>query len=88
MVSKKVKIVNEQGFHMRPAGVFVNEMSKFKSSIKIVGGGKTANGKSIMTLIAGGFKCGTEVEVICEGEDEQAMLDKACGMIEDGLGEK
>lgn len=88
MVSKKVKIINEQGFHMRPAGVFVNEMSKFKSNITLEGGGKTANGKSIMTLIAGGFKCGTEVEVKCDGEDEQAMLDKACEMIESGLGEK
>lgn len=32
MVSKKTTVVNADGFHMRAAGDFVNEMAKFKSS--------------------------------------------------------
>ena len=87
MVSKTMTIINAEGFHMRPASMFVNEMAKFKSEITIEGGGKTANGKSIMTLIAGGFKAGTQIEVKCEGEDEEAMLAKAAELIESGLGE-
>lgn len=88
MVSKKVTVINKQGFHMRPAKDFVAAMAKFKSDINLVVGGKGVNGKSIMNIMAACIKCGTEVEVCCNGEDEQAMLDKAVEMIESGLGEE
>lgn len=88
MVSKKEIIVNEQGFHMRAAGDFVKEMAAFKSSITISSADKTANGKSIMQLMAAGYKRGTEIEIKCEGEDEAAQLSKACAMIESGFGER
>lgn len=52
MVSKKVTVVNSQGFHMRPANDFVKEMSAFKSDVFINFGGKKVNAKSIMNLIA------------------------------------
>ena len=87
MVSKTVKIVNEQGFHMRPASVFSQEMAKFDSEIYLKGNGKTANGKSVMTLIASGFKCGTDITVECTGAEEEAQLAKAVEMIEAGLGD-
>ena len=87
MVSKKVKIINEQGFHMRPANDFVREMAKFKSDIRLVMGEKDVNGKSIMNIMAACIKYGSEIEVRCDGEDEQAMLDKAVEMISSGLGE-
>ena len=34
MVAQTVKVVNEQGLHMRPAGVFAKEMTKFAACIK------------------------------------------------------
>ena len=88
MVSKKVTVINKQGFHMSPAKDFVAEMAKFKSDINLIVGGKKANGKSIMNIMAACIKCGMEVEVCCEGEDEQAMLDRAVELIESGLGEE
>ena len=87
MVSKKTTVVNADGFHMRVAGDFVNEMAKFKSSITIFSAGKTVNGKSIMRLMAAALKRGAELEIKCEGEDEEAQLEKACEMIESGFGE-
>lgn len=87
MVSKKVQVINKQGFHMRPANDFVREMAKFKSDIHLVLDEKDVNGKSIMNIMAACIKCGSEIEVRCEGEDEQAMLNKAVELIESGLGE-
>lgn len=87
MVSKRETIVNAEGFHMRAAADFVKEMAQFKSSITISSATKTANGKSIMQLMAAGLKRGTEIEVKCEGEDEAAQLAKACELIEAGLGD-
>lgn len=87
MVSRRVKITNEMGFHMRPANVFVTEMSKFKSDIDILKDGKKINGKSIMNIMAACIKCGSEVTLECSGEDEQEMLDAAVDLIESGFGE-
>ena len=35
MVSKKVTLVNAQGFHMRPASVFATAMGKYSSNVTI-----------------------------------------------------
>lgn len=87
MVSKTVTVINAQGFHMRPATVFAGEMGKFQSKITLEANGKTVDGKSLMNIIAACIKCGSEVTITCDGEDEEAMLQKATEMIESGLGE-
>ena len=46
MVSQKVVVKNEQGLHMRPAGVFAKVMAKFACDVKINFNGKSTNGKS------------------------------------------
>ena len=51
MVSKEFTIKNKMGFHMRPANVFVTEMTKYASSVNIIFNGKTINGKSIMNIM-------------------------------------
>lgn len=61
---------------MRPANTFVTEMSKFSSEVDIVFGGKRINGKSIMNIMAGCIKCGSEITVECSGADENEMLKK------------
>lgn len=61
---------------MRPANTFVTEMSKFSSEVNIVFGGKRINGKSIMNIMAGCIKCGSEITVECSGADENEMLKK------------
>ena len=87
MVTKTVKIVNEQGLHMRPAGVFAKEMTKFTSDVKLDVAGKAVNGKSVMHIIAACIKCGTELTVECSGDDEEAALAKAVELIESGFNE-
>ncbi|MBO5458799.1 MAG: HPr family phosphocarrier protein [Lachnospira sp.] len=87
MVSKTLSVINGQGFHMRPASVFSKEMLKFNSNVTIIFEGKKINAKSVMNIIAGCIKCGSEITVECEGEDEQAALDKAVELIESGFGE-
>ena len=87
MVSVKTKVINPQGMHMRPAQVFVNEMGKFKCDVTILCGGKTINAKSIMNLMAACIKQGAEIEIQCEGEQEQEALAKAVALVDAGLGD-
>ena len=88
MVSKATTIINPEGFHMRAAGIFVKEMTRFKSDVTVSAGEKSVNGKSIMRLMSAGFKRGTEVTIRCEGEDEASQLETACALIDAGLGDK
>ena len=85
MVSKDTKVVDKMGLHMRPANNFITAMSKYKSDITIVFNGNKINGKSIMNIMAACIKCDSPITIICDGEDEQAMLDEAISLIENGL---
>ena len=66
MVSKTVTVINEQGLHMRPAGILA---------------------KAVMQIMAACMKKGCEVEIVCDGANEQAVLDEISKLFEDGFGE-
>lgn len=87
MVSKKLTIVNAHGFHMRPASTFATAMGKYSSDVVIKHNGNDVNAKSLMNIIAACIKCGHEIEITATGSDEQAALDEAVKMVEDGFGE-
>ena len=87
MTSKTLTITNAQGFHMRPAGAFAAAMAKFNSNVTIKFNGSDVNGKSLMNIIAAGIKCGSTIEIVCEGDDENAALDSAVALVECGFGE-
>ena len=88
MVSKKVKVVNSEGFHMRTASNFAAAMGKYSSDVKIEVNNMEVNAKSVMNLIAACIKFGTEINIVCDGEDEQEALNEAVSMVESGFGEK
>ena len=87
MVSKKVTLVNAQGFHMRPATTFATAMNKYPCTVTIKFNGNSYNAKSLLNIIAACIKCGSEIELVCDGPDENEALAEAVQMIESGLGE-
>lgn len=74
MVSEKIVIKAKEGLHARPASKIVQFVKGFSSDFKMQCEGKTANCKSIISLLALGAKHESEVEVIAEGENEAAEL--------------
>ena len=87
MVSQKVVIKNPTGLHLRPAGILCKEAMQFQSLITFPFRGNTANAKSVLSVLGACVKCGDEIEIICEGEDEEEALKNLVGAIESGLGE-
>ena len=87
MVSKKTTIKNPTGLHLRPAGLFCKTAVQFKSRISFQFKDTTANAKSVLSVLGACIKKGDEIELICEGEDEQEALNAMVAIIEDGLGE-
>lgn len=67
---------------MRPAAVFAQEMDKFKCDVHIRYKGSRVNAKSLLSIIAAVIKCGAEVAIECEGEDELEAMNKAIELIE------
>ena len=61
MVSKKFVIENEQGLHMRPAGVLAKAVTKFESDVTIVFEDKKINAKSLLNIIGACIKCGLQM---------------------------
>lgn len=87
MVSKNIKIKNPTGLHLRPAGILCKEAMTYKSLVTFNYRGNIANAKSVLSVLGACIKSGDEIELICEGEDEETALHSLVAIIEDGLGE-
>lgn len=88
MVKAKVLIQNPSGLHLRPAGILCKEAIRYKSSIRFRFHHTTANAKSVLSVLGACIKCGSELEFICEGEDEEEALAAIVKVVNDGLGEQ
>ena len=87
MVSQKVAIKNPTGLHLRPAGILCKEAMQYKSLITFSFRDNMANEKSVLSVLGACVKCGDEIEIFCDGEDEEAALKALVAAIENGLGE-
>lgn len=87
MVSQTVLIKNPTGLHLRPAGILCKEAMRYRSLITFTCRESTANAKSVLSVLGACVKCGDEVVLVCEGEDEKEALAALVEAIESGLGE-
>ena len=87
MVRQKVVIKNPTGLHLRPAGNLCKEAIKYKSLITFTFRDSTANAKSVLSVLGACVKCGDEIELICDGADEQEAMKALTDAISGGLGE-
>ena len=70
MTEATVTIENKTGIHARPASVFVQTATKFKSKVQIKAKGKTVDAKSILMIMSMGLVKGTEITIVADGPDE------------------
>ena len=86
MVSQLVKIVNPTGLDVKPAGILCREAMKFKCKVTYrYDGTDIANAKSMLSVLGSIVKCGEEIELMCDGEDEESALAHLVECIEKGL---
>ncbi len=87
MVSQRVVIKNPTGLHLRPAGILCKEAMKYRSLITFSFRESTANAKSVLSVLGACVKCGDEIELVCEGDDESEALQALINAVDSGLGE-
>ncbi len=76
MVKEKVLIDNETGLHARPATEIAKIAMKYNCDVKLVLNDKVINAKSPLMIMSAGIKSKTEIEILCDGEDESVALDE------------
>jgi len=91
MVSKQTMITNPTGLHARPASVFAQKAKEFQSTITIKSldkeDAKALDAKSVLMILSAGLGTGANIEITCDGADEQEALDALVELLASGCGE-
>lgn len=74
MKSSKVSIPWKQGLHLRSAADIVENANSFESSIELKVNKKTANARSIFSILLLTATMGTVIEVKASGTDEEQAV--------------
>lgn len=88
MYEQKVVLKNEAGLHARPASLFTQMASKYKSNVYIIKDNIRCNGKSIISVLSLGAAKGVEIAIQGDGEDERAAVMGLVQLVQSGFGEK
>ena len=81
----KYIIKDEMGIHARPAGELVKVAAKYPCEIKIEKDGRSVDAKRIMGIMSFGVKCGMEVVITCEGDQEEEAAVELQAFLEENL---
>lgn len=85
MQSLEYTIKDEIGIHARPAAELVKEASRFEADIQITLYNKTANAKSILSVMQLGAKYGDTLAITFDGNDEKAAKDSVEALLKEKL---
>lgn len=87
MLTHQIEIINKLGLHARASSKLVQLANSFKSNIFIERNGRKANAKSIMSLMMLAASKGSEISLICNGEDELEAQEKIIELFANRFGE-
>ena len=75
MVSQTLIIKNAEGLHARPATEIAKSANKYTSTVELDVMGNKFNAKSVLNIMSAGIKNNTEIQIICDGADEEKALE-------------
>lgn len=78
-------IKDAQGIHARPAGMFVKEAAAFPCKVTIAKDGREVDAKRILGVMGLGVKCGQEITLKTDGENEDEAIEKLGKFLEENL---
>lgn len=78
-------ITDPEGIHARPAGILVKRAASYACTVKIAKDGREVDAKRVMGVMSLGVKCGMEITVKCDGEDEDTAAAELEAFIKENL---
>ena len=88
VTSPAILVANKTGLHVRPAAVLANVAKSFKSEIKVQKGERSANARSVTSLMALEVLGGEKLVLVAKGPDAKEAVDKLSQLIASGLGDE
>jgi phosphotransferase system HPr (HPr) family protein len=74
LLEKRIRVRTGVGLHARPAARLVAEAARYSCEVTLEYGGRVADAKSILQVLALGVKDGHEILVRAEGDREAEVL--------------
>jgi phosphotransferase system HPr (HPr) family protein len=71
MITTELLIINKLGLHARAAAKLATVAGQFSSNTQLITKQKTVDCKSVMALMLLAAAKGTEIQIQCEGRDEE-----------------
>ncbi len=87
MITNTIEIINKLGLHARASSKLVMLASKFNSDITISKGNKSANCKSLMSVMMLAANRGSSVQLSANGSDEGEAINELEVLINSKFGE-
>lgn len=81
MINTDLTIINKLGLHARAAAKLANTASRFESDIRLTAKGKTVDCKSVMALMLLAAAKGTDIQIHCEGADQDTASNAVTELI-------
>ena len=78
-------ITDQEGIHVRPAGLFVKEAAQCQCNVTISADGKVADAKRIFSVMGLGVKKDQEIVLTTEGADEDEAIEKLSTFLKENL---
>jgi multiphosphoryl transfer protein len=88
VTSEAIILPNPNGLHARPAAVLSSTAKRFKSDIRLQLGDRSANARSVTSLMALETARGDKVVLVAKGPDAREAVNSLTPMIAEGLGDE
>jgi phosphocarrier protein HPr len=82
---RQAVILDPLGLHLRPAAKLVVLARSFRSDIRIIAKGATADAKSLLDLVTLAAGCGTPLDIVAHGPDAEGAVAALTGFFVAGL---
>lgn len=88
VTSAAILLPNKAGLHVRPAAVLANVAKSFKSEISVKKGDRSANARSVTSLMALEVLGDDKIVLVAKGPDAREAIQKLTELVTRGLGDK
>ena len=83
--SRTVVIPNTKGLHARASAAFVKKAEEFTCAVQVQREQEIVDGTSILDLLILAASKGTEITIICQGQDSEKALDSLVNLVSMGF---
>jgi phosphotransferase system HPr (HPr) family protein len=87
-VRRTVRIVNSAGLHARPCHQIAAAALASKSALRVRCNGREVDGRSIIELMTLAAPKDAELELVAQGDDAQALVERLSQVVASGFDER